>query len=181
MSANQDFQQPDFDQMKETVLMLNLAVGQICFSMKQGDESVDTLTQSFTQIIETMNRVEEIAVRLDEQCKEKTEILNRFKVVRNFIQGIIIAFQFYDRLSQRIDHVGISLTSLANILGDSERIYKQESWQSLQELIRAKYTMREENMMFEAIIKGVPVEDALKILSEKTAKGNDDEDDIILF
>jgi len=48
--------QPDLDwsQLKETVLMINLAVSQVDQSMHEGSQSVDTLASSFTYLAQVM-------------------------------------------------------------------------------------------------------------------------------
>ncbi len=46
-SANPDL---DWSQLKETVVMLNLAIAQIKQSMHEGTSSVDTLAHSFTSL-----------------------------------------------------------------------------------------------------------------------------------
>ena len=60
-SSNPDL---DWSQLKETVLMINLAIAQIKQSMNDGNASVDTLASSFTALATNLtditNQVDQI-------------------------------------------------------------------------------------------------------------------------
>ena len=128
----------NWSQVRETVLMLELAAVQIESAMKDSNASVEVLTNSFTSM----------------------------------------AFQFYDNLVQRLAHVGISLGDLSNLVADGRRLYNPSEWVSLQDKIRIKYTTREEIAMFEAVMQGMPVQEAVdKFMAEMKEKN----DDIELF
>ena len=61
----------------------------------------------------------------------------------------IIAFQFYDRLSQRLSHVCRSLDDLGGLVSDPARLYNTSAWVGLQALIRSKYVTEEDRKMFD--------------------------------
>jgi hypothetical protein len=86
----------------------------------------------------------------------------------------IIAFQFYDRLVQRMDHVCHSLSQLGGLVDDRSRLYNPDAWVDLQSAIRSKYTTPEEHAMFQAVLNGVPVEQAVEqFMAEKQSQGSD--------
>jgi hypothetical protein len=98
--------------------------------------------------------------------------------VSSMVHQAIIAFQFYDKLVQRLAHVGISLGDLSDLVSDGRRLYNPSEWVSLQNKIRTKYTTREEIAMFEAVMQGMPVHEAVdKFMAEMKEKN----DDIELF
>ena len=63
-------------------------------------------------------------------------------------------------------------------MADGRRLYNPSEWVSLQDKIRIKYTTREEIAMFEAVMQGMPVQEAVdKFMAEMKEKN----DDIELF
>ena len=94
------------------------------------------------------------------------------------VQKSIIAFQFYDKLSQRLAHVSHSLEALSGLVTDQRKLYNPFEWVALQEKIRAKYSTREELDMFNAVMQGMPVKEAL---DQYKAEMKDKGDDVELF
>lgn len=84
------------------------------------------------------------------------------------VQNAIIAFQFYDRLSQKLTHVSQSLTWLGDLVSNQSWIYNPREWMSLQQDIRSHYTMQEERGMFDLILKGASVEEVLASRIQKS-------------
>jgi hypothetical protein len=143
-------------------MMLNAAVAQIRNSMSEGDDSVNALGHSFTFMMEQMARMAEIAGSMPES-PARSEIIAADREVAARIQHVVTSFQFYDKLVQRLAHVSHSLGQLAELVGDEGRIYNPHAWSSLQDAIKAKYTVDADKQMFEAIISGATVEDALAL------------------
>jgi len=168
-------QNPDLDwsQVRETVRMMNLAVAQIEMSMKEGDDSVDTLTDAFTTMAARVQVIEKLA--LDKQDNESKNIVDQCEAVAAEMQHAIMAFQFYDKLTQRLSHVSHSLGSLVDLVGDNTRLYNPIEWSLLQEKIKSKYTMPAEHNMFDLMMQGMSIEEVLK------ATQKDDSEDIELF
>jgi prolyl oligopeptidase PreP (S9A serine peptidase family) len=94
------------------------------------------------------------------------------------IQAAIIAFQFYDRMQQCLQHVTSNLRGLSKLVENPERLYNPNQWHEFQNQIRSRYTMESEKMMFDAILQGKSVDDAI---AEKNALGHKKSDDIELF
>jgi len=169
-------QNPDLDwsQVRETVRMMNLAVAQIEMSMKEGDDSVDTLTDAFTTMAARIQVVEKLAQ--DKDDVESKQIVEQCDAVAAEMQHAIMAFQFYDKLTQRLSHVSHSLASLVDLVGDNARLYNPIEWSILQEKIKSKYTMPAEHDMFEKMMQGMSIEEILQQVQHA-----DNEDDIELF
>ncbi|MFO1346949.1 MAG: hypothetical protein U1E85_11705, partial [Rhodocyclaceae bacterium] len=81
--------------------------------------------------------------------------------VSGMVNQAVVAFQFYDKLAQRLAHVTHSLGDLATLVADQRRIYSPQEWVDLQGRIRAKYTTADECAMFEAVMSGTPVAEAI--------------------
>ena len=165
-------QQPDLDwsQVRETVRMMNLAVAQIEMSMKEGDDSVDTLTDAFIAMAARVKVIETLAK--DKEDHESKQIVEQCESVSSEMQHAIIAFQFYDKLTQRLSHVSLSLAGLVDLVGDNTRLYNPIEWSLLQEKIKSKYTMPAEHEMFEKMMQGMSVEEVLEQSQYTDIKGD---------
>jgi hypothetical protein len=155
----------DWSQVRETVLMLELAAGQVDAAMRDSNSSVDTLMDTFTSMADTLATIDVALGTLPDTIGNgmvKTEIQDNARQVAQKVHQAIIAFQFYDKLVQRLDHVCHSLSGLSGLVSDTSRLYNPAEWSALQELIRSKYTMAEERGMFDAVMAGATVEEALK-------------------
>ena len=105
-------------------------------------------------------------------------LIDQAAEVTGRVHRSIIAFQFYDKLSQRLAHVSHSLEALGCLVTDQRKIYSPFEWVGLQEKIRAKYSTREEVDMFNAVMQGMPVKEALE---NYKAEMKDKGDDVELF
>jgi predicted methyltransferase MtxX (methanogen marker protein 4) len=155
----------DWSQVRETVLMLELAAGQVDAAMRDSNSSVNTLMDTFTSMADTLASIDIALNTLPDTVGNgmvKAEIQDNARQVAQKVHHAIIAFQFYDKLVQRLDHVCHSLSGLSGLVSDTGRLYNPAEWSSLQELIRSKYTMVEERGMFDAVMAGATVQEALK-------------------
>ena len=173
----------DWSQIGETVRMLELAVAQINIALREGDDSVDVLSRSFTAMVGMVDTI--AATAEDKDCLEQNPVAiqtikQNCDMVRTQMQSAIVAFQFYDRLSQQLTHVTHSLESLGELVSDQRRLFNPEEWKGLQENIRSRFSMQEEQDMFDALLTGVSVEEALRQCEEKMAL-RDNSDNIELF
>ncbi len=175
--------------MQETINMLYLAVCQIEATMVDSNKSVDTLTHSFTELATHTGEVSEQIQKLqkpDEFDAFKADLAATASDMQFNIKASIQAFQFYDRICQRLDHVARSLEKVSNLLNEEDQAFKPEEWRRLQEGIKGSYTMEAERIMFEFIMRGGSVKEALQIYhhhfeKEKDSSTDIDNDEIELF
>lgn len=172
----------NWSQVRETVLLLELAAGQIEAAMTDSGASVETLTGAFTGMAESMRAVSDAVAALPESGEAgdaRQRLLGAADQVSGMVQQAVIAFQFYDKLAQRLAHVTHSLGDLADLVADQGRIFNPREWVGLQQRIRAKYTTADERTMFEAVMVGTPVNEAIAAYIE--AMRQKPVDDIELF
>ncbi len=170
-------QAPDLDwsQVRETVRMMELSAAQITLAMREGDDSIGTLSNSFTSMLGNVNA---ISSAIDEiECNDAHRmacqtIKDNCNQVKEQMQLAVVAFQFYDRLSQQLAHVVSSLDSMSDLVGDGARLYNPLEWERLQEAIRSRYSMQEEQEMFDALLSGSSVKEALSLCEGKSAAKN---------
>lgn len=171
----------DWSQVRETVLMLELSAGQIEGAMKDSNASVEVLTDSFTTMAGYMNMITENIESLPDDGETGAVKQNLSGVTQNvssMVHQAIIAFQFYDKLVQRLAHVNHSLASLSGLVADHGRLFNPAEWRALQGKIRSKYSMKEEQAMFDAVMNGMSVKEALEQFMNEM---KDKSDDIELF
>lgn len=167
----------DWCQVRETTLMLEVATGQIEAAMKDSNSSVDVLTDSFTTMAGYLSMISSTVGSLPDEGEigdTKKNVLEAASHVTGMVHNSIVAFQFYDKLSQRLAHVSHSLAALNDLVGDKQRVISPQEWGALREKIRSKYTSVDECAMFDAVMAGMSVHEALaQYMSEMKDKGSD--------
>lgn len=174
-ASNADKPDLDWSQVRETVLMLNLAMARMTHAMRDGDESVDSLSRSFTEMVGHVKFMQDSIAEMTED-DTRNNLLEHSTAIRGQVDSAIMAFQFYDRLSQRMQHVSNSLQALSKLVESPQRLYNPIEWKALQELIRANYTLDSDKQMFEDLLLGKSIEDIIQ-----TATASSDDNDIELF
>ncbi len=158
--------------------MLILSAIQVEDMLNESDISVNTLTESFTSIVEHMQAINDHLLLLN-SCNIRDEAIACCAETTDKIQASIIAFQFYDRMQQCLLHVTSNLKGLSELVENPNRLYNPAEWRQFQHEIRSRYTMESEKLMFDAIVEGRSVQEALEI--KNAHKVQDQSDNIELF
>ncbi len=175
-------EQAEWSQVCETVRMLYLAVAQIEIALGESDGSVGQLTSAFTQMMAHEQAIAEAVEKLPDTPETRglrEDIRSRADQVTAEMQSAIMAFQFYDKLTQRLAHVGSSLEAMSELVADEQRLHNPAEWRELQQRIKSRYSMREEREMFERIMQGGDVREVVRLYNE--AHREDLQDDIEFF
>lgn len=180
---------PKWDHISETITMLYLAVCQIETSVCDSNKSVNHLTHSFTRLaehnIEINNRIQALPDSPDlAVLKRETAATNT--QMHDTVKESVEAFQFYDRISQRLDHVARGLEKMCEIVSDSNTRDNPETWKKIQEEVKASYSMESERIMFEHILRGASVKEALEIYHHhfdqfESDGSSESDDEVVLF
>ena len=181
----------NWSQIRETISLLCLAMAQVETTLNDSSKDVSKLTTAFTHIASDAQKLGVACTKLenpDDFAAAKPEITSLASSISQEMGMAIVAFQFYDRLSQKLGHVNDSLTHLGDIISDSTRLYNPNEWLKIQEEIKTNYTMECERIMFDLIMKGATIKEALELYKHEfnqmsLQKDNDDntDDDIELF
>ncbi len=157
------------NEIRETILLLNVAVARIEHAMIDGHDSVTTLSKTFVDMADAARQisrdVEELA-----PGPEREKIEQHCQTMSEKIQTTVTAFQFYDRLSQRMAHVSKTLSDLGALLDSKEKAADPAEWQVLQQRIRSRYTLDADQQMFDNVLNGMTVEEALDIALNRENK-----------
>jgi hypothetical protein len=161
--------QDTFCELQATVRMLDLAIAHLQMAMTESDDSVGDLGDSFPAIAAGTQAIREAARRLrgeGEAEGDADRIVERCEDMERTMHTAIVSFQFYDRMIQRLSHVRDSLTALGTLIGDSARIASPGAWKDLREMIWSSYSMESERAMFDALMNGASMEQALALLTK---------------
>jgi hypothetical protein len=71
----------------------------------------------------------------------------------------VVAFQFYDKLSQRLGHVRHSLTTLAMFVCDRSHANQRDHWRKLLVALRRLYRTDEERAVFDLMAQGASADE----------------------
>lgn len=167
--------QPDLDwsQVRETVRMLFLSVAQIEIAFSESDDSIEHLSRAFTSMMDYQNVITRAVEDLPDTKDTKTirdTIRHNAKMASQEMQEAIIAFQFYDKLTQRLSHVSSSIESLSDLVSDSSKIYNPNEWGKLQNKIKSRYSMQEEHDMFDSVMQGGDIRQAVNKFNQSLKK-----------
>jgi len=145
------------------ITLLNLAVAQIKQSLLDGDVAIDDLSSSFQSLATHFGVLSSIIEKMDDS-DEKASLEVPCIKSNNDMSQAIVAFQFYDQLTQRLTHVEHTLAVLSEQMGRPDRFNDALAWQRVYALIRENYTIETEHCLFDAILAGKSPDEALQIL-----------------
>lgn len=146
---------------QETALLLDLCEAQMDAAMRDSDQSVDVLVRAFTELVEASQSVSELAKQLPAvgNTHDSVELTRRVEAVSQQINDAIVAFQFYDKLSQRMGHVRHSLTTLAMFICNRSQTQQREYWLKLLTSLRRLYRTAEERAVFDLVAEGATADE----------------------
>ena len=173
----------DWSQVRETVRLLNLAISHIEESMHVGEDSVDALTDSFTTMAGNIQSIQETMDELPESKNSAVheEIKIKCDSLKSQVHTAIMAFQFYDRMIQKLSHVSHSMDAMGELIVEPSKLFNPHEWIALQEKIRSRYTMESERVMFDTLMTGATVKEALEAAAQHDKAANEDGGEIDLF
>lgn len=159
----------DREDSAETARMLELAIAQIEMSVRDADGSVESLVQSVISMADSIRNIEQELRRSPEE-DEGEEITEAIRVhcalATQKMEEAITAFQFYDKLSQRLSHIRDCLGALAALILTAHRQH-HELWCDLQKKTRSIYSMEQEQTILKAVISGVSADHAQETMNQE--------------
>lgn len=163
--------------VQATRWLLGLSAAQIRDALQEANNSMDLLTGSVTELMDAVRQVDDQAqIRVELSNLPEDSPLRCFDgYVVEYVQQVVTALQFYDRLSQRMQHVAEGLGDLASLAGDSEGFDHEDSWQRLLDGINARYSTAEERSLLEQQLPKAPLRYVLPAIAAS------EDDDIELF
>lgn len=181
----------EWKELSQTIMALNLSIAQIDLSMTEGSYSIDTLIDTFNFMREGLDQLNHSVLNdeIQDVAELKLRLLQESQVLSEKVTASIVAFQFYDKLSQRLQHVSKSLSSLSDIISHEDRTVDETTWNKYREKMAKYAAMREEYELYELIFtKGLTSEQAIEVMKDRMRARMEErknqpapEDDIELF
>ena len=84
------------------------------------------------------------------------------------MSAAIVAFQFYDKLTQRLDHVRYSLSTLALFVCDRTQAGQRDQWRRLYTTLKRLYRTEEEKQIFNMMVEGASADAARDHIHQST-------------
>ena len=188
-----DADNPDLDwsQIRETVRILQAAAIHIELAMSGGDDSITTLVESFSTVSNHAEQIERtfVALREHQTCDaiDPDEVANTRQILQDMRTRSSIAieaFQFYDRLWQKLNYLISGLEETSNLIADPNRLYSPKAWSTLRGELRESMNMEEDRVLFDAIMAGKSRAEAVEIAmreKENHQQSKEEDDDIEFF
>jgi hypothetical protein len=148
---------------------LELGAAQLDAAIRESDSRVDKLAGAVTDVatdardlsaqVQSLDSADAAEVKLArERIKQLTEQLDAH------VQATIVSLQFYDKLIQRLTHVrdGLAIPSDSTVTAlDPAR----SDWNAMLDQVRSRYSMVEERVLFDFMMRGLSADQMLKALT----------------
>lgn len=149
---------------------LELGAAQLESAMKDSDARVASLTSAVSHILERLTELRAVADELPAVADPRLAGLgDRLTAISAELEldarQAVVALQFYDKLIQRITHVRDGLTIPAEVIeaGPQQR---SAAWNQLLEQVRGRYSMVEERVLFDFLIRGTGPREMMQALTD---------------
>ena len=147
---------------------LELGAAQLDAAMRESDARVDKLAGAVTAVATDARELEMQLAGLDspnvaEAERARTRIRELTDALQSHVQGTITSLQFYDKLIQRLTHVrdGLAMPSDSTVNG----VDQSSDWNTMLEQVRSRYSMVEERVLFDFMMRGLSADQMLKALT----------------
>jgi hypothetical protein len=147
---------------------LELGAAQLDAAMRESDSRVDKLASAVTAVATDARELEMQLQALESSSPEESgrarqRIRQLSDALAAHVQATITSLQFYDKLIQRLTHVrdGLAIPSDSTALG----VDKGSDWNAMLEQVRSRYSMVEERVLFDFMMRGLSADQMLKALT----------------
>lgn len=142
--------------------MLELCEAQMESALSESDVAMDALIKSFAGLIEAGQSLG--------AANEKTpaDLAQQLDALRKQTAAAVVAFQFYDKLNQRLGHVRYSLSALAMFVCEPAKSHERDQWRRLFSTLRRLYRTEEERELFKLMVEGATAEQAREHIQQST-------------
>jgi septal ring factor EnvC (AmiA/AmiB activator) len=148
---------------------LELGAAQLDAAMRESDARVDKLAGAVTAVATDARELETQVQALD--SADAAEVQQARQRIRQLVvqldadvQATVTSLQFYDKLIQRLTHVrdGLAIPSDSTV---SALDPARSDWNSMLEQVRSRYSMVEERVLFDFMMRGLSADQMLKALT----------------
>ncbi len=146
----------------ETVWALKLAVGKVDVLLQESETGVGNLAAAITCVAKAVADAKVQTCHFDmkgEISDIASELSWQLENAEANLQEAFTALQFYDRMSQRIEHTREIMTAVVSVLEMDEKLHGDE-WQRLHEKLSTVYTAEQTRALLDqAVFNKSPVQE----------------------
>ena len=168
MKSNQ--QQVEVQAVNEELgQFLNLTSGEINVSVREANGVVQTLTKTFMEMVGDVHEIQLAAEKMSDTGKDaeiKKQIIGKCNAYLDKVQAGTVGFQFYDKMTQRLNHTTGNIKKLIAMTEKPEAMSSVDNWKTLKHDIEQSYTMEEDRVLFKALMKGDSIQQAVRLAAE---------------
>jgi hypothetical protein len=146
--------------------MLELCEAQMESALSESDVAVEALVKSFAGLIEAGQALGSLNDKTPQAGA--TDLAAQLDALKKQTAAAIVAFQFYDKLTQRLGHVRYSLSALAMFVCDRAKSGEREQWRRMFATLRRLYRTEEERELFRMMVEGASAEEAREHIQQST-------------
>jgi hypothetical protein len=147
--------------------MLALCEAQMESALSESDIAVEALIKSFAGLIEAGQALGSLNEKTPADAAG-ADLARQLDALRKQTAAAVVAFQFYDKLTQRLGHVRYSLSALAMFVCDRAKSGEREQWKRLFSTLRRLYRTEEEHQLFKLMVEGASAEEAREHIQQST-------------
>ncbi|HEY1724218.1 MAG TPA: hypothetical protein VGF89_02260 [Steroidobacteraceae bacterium] len=148
---------------------LELGAAQLDAAIRESDARVDKLATAVTAVATDARELEQQVQALDAGdaatlTQARARIGTLVAKLDQDVQATVTSLQFYDKLIQRLTHVrdGLAIPSDSTV---SAHDPARSDWNSMLEQVRSRYSMVEERVLFDFMMRGLSADQMLKALT----------------
>ena len=132
-------------------------------ALNESDRAVDALVKAFTGLADSTRAITALTQTMSPEAKAMLgeDLQQRAEIITRQVANAVVAFQFYDKLTQRLGHVRYSLSTLALFVCDRAQAAEPDQWDRLLKTLRRLYRTEEERQIFQMIMDGMPMTNEL--------------------
>lgn len=160
------------EQQRQLAQLIHLAEAQIDVALRDGALSIDRIGESFAVIADNVGKIS--ATVSDAECNDTFQ-LQRAAIEQSVAESVM-SFQFYDRLTQRMEHVREGLRAVASAL-EAGQLADDVVWKALMQETEQRFTMSSEAKVLQSVLQGGAVAQAVNSIADE----ENNEGDIELF
>lgn len=155
-------------QWSETMHMLDLSANQIDLTIQEGNESVELLMNTFDALLEYLGSVEKQVGKPTAAAHSTNgaDALQECNATKDKINQIVVGLQFYDRFTQRLQHIRESLAVLSALIDDPDKQDIPEEWTILRNKIKSKYSTEQQKGIFHALMRGADIDEVFEFFDD---------------
>ena len=146
--------------------LLSLCEAQMESALSESDVAVQELVKSFAGLIEDGQALGSMSEKAPEDGG--ADMAAQLDALKKQTAAAIVAFQFYDKLTQRLGHVRYSLSALAMFVCDGAKTGERDQWRRMFATLRRLYRTEEERELFKMMVEGASAEEAREHIQQST-------------